>query len=250
MLPFLPPLLRERRDVEMSPKQKRAYTQLAEKMIAELESGEMLVATNTLTQSLRLLQLASSYGELDVVETIGDDGWPVQKERMILANPSSKVDAFMDDLDDYEGRSVLVFTVSSQLLHLLSEALTKKGIAHGKIVGGQSMAERQMSIDDFQAGKTKFILATVGAGGTGITLTAANTVVYLQRSWSLIDMEQSRARAYRIGSEVHESILQIDYVTPNTMEEAVIAALEGKSAGLEDLVRDRDLLMRAIGGGI
>lgn len=250
VLPFLPPILTERRDVQMSPKQKKAYTQLAEKMIAELDTGEMLVTTNTLTQSLRLLQLASSYGELDVIETIGEDGWPIQKERLILTNPSSKVDAFIDDLGDYEGRAVLVFTVSSQLLHLLSEALTKRDIPHGKIVGKQFMAERQTSIDDFQAGKTKFILATVGAGGTGITLTAANTVVYLQRSWSLIDMEQSHARAHRIGSEVHDSILQIDYVTPNTMEEAVIAALEGKSAGLEDLVRDKELLRRAINGNV
>lgn len=250
VLPFLPPILTERRDVEMSPKQKRAYSQMAEKMLAELDNGVILSAANDLIRDQRLLQLSSSYGELEMTQDDSDDGWAKQKSRLILTNPSSKISAFMDDLEDYDGRSVIVFTVSSQLLRLLSEALTKHGTAHGVIVGGQSHAERQTHIDDFQSGKTKFILSTLGAGGTGITLTAANTVVYLQRSWSLIEMEQSRGRAHRIGSEIHDSILQIDYVTPNTVEEAVIAVLEGKVESLEDLVRDKELLKRAILGSI
>ena len=74
--------------------------------------------------------------------------------------------------------------------------------------------------------------------------------MYLQRSWSLIDMAQASGRYHRIGSEKHESILRIDYVAPGTMEEAVIAALSGKSAGLEELVKDRELLIKALKGDV
>jgi hypothetical protein len=61
-------------------------------------------------------------------------------------------------------------------------------------------------------------------------------------------MDQSIARAHRPGSEKHESILRIDYVCPDSIEEAVIAALEGKVEGLEELVRDRELLARWLRG--
>jgi len=249
VLPFLPPIVKERRDVVMTPKQSRAYTEMVENMIALLDTGSLLVTTNPMTQSLRLLQLASAYGEVDTEEIIDTDGNKVEREKFVLSMPSSKVDAFLEDLDDYEGRSVIVFAVSRQLIMLLSKALEKKKIPHGLIVGGQTALDRQESIDEFQSGATKFILVTVQAGGTGINLTAADTVVYLQRSWSLIDMDQSLARAHRIGSEKHESILRVDYVAPDTFEEVVIARLEGKSAGLEDIVRDKELLIKAMRGG-
>ena len=248
VLPFLPPIVRERRDVAMTPKQKKAYEQMADHMMAMLDDGDLLVTTNPMIQAMRLLQLASSYGELEVVETVAEDGSIETHDKLVLSDPSSKIDAFMDDLGDFEGRRVIVFAVSRQLIMLLSKHLESKKIDHGLIVGNQHVLDRQEAIDDFQAGRTKIILATVQAGGTGINLTAADTVVYLQRSWSLIDMDQSMARAHRIGSEVHESILRVDYVAPDTFEEVVIARLEGKSAGLEEIVRDKELLKKAIRG--
>lgn len=250
VLPFLPPIVSERRDVEMTPKQAKAYAQMAEHMMAMLDDGDLLTTNNAMTQTMRLLQLTSSYGEVATEEVTDEDGTILQRDKLVLQAPSSKIDAFMSDLEDFEGRSIIVFAVSRQLVMLLSEALHKKKIAHGLIVGGQTAFDRQEAIDDFQSGDTKLILVTIQAGGTGINLTAADTVVYLQRSWSLIDMDQSISRAHRIGSEVHDSILRIDYVAPNTVEEAVIARLEGKSEGLEELVKDRELLARAIAGRV
>ena len=250
VLPFLPPIVTERRDVALNPKQKKAYAQMAEHMMAMLDDEELLVTTNPMVQAMRLLQLASSYGEIETTEVTTEDGSIEMRDRLILSDPSSKIEAFMDDLADYEGRSVIVFAVSRQLIMLLSKHLEKKKVEHGLIVGNQHELERQEAIDDFQAGRTKMILATVQAGGTGINLTAADTVVYLQRSWSLIDMDQSMARAHRIGSEVHESILRVDYVAPDTFEEVVLARLAGKSAGLEEIVRDKDLLKKAIRGEV
>lgn len=245
VLPFLPPVVTERRDVEMSPKQRKAYTEMATNMIALMDNGDLLVATSPLTASLRLLQLASSYGELKV-------SWENGKrvEKLMLTAPSSKIDAFINDLDDFSGSAVIVFAVSKQLIMLLSAALDRHDVPHRIIVGGQLDVDRQTAIDDFQAGRVKMILVTLAAGGTGITLTAADTAVYLQRSWSMLDMEQASGRYHRIGSEKHKSILRIDYVTSGTLEEAVIATLDGKSAGLEDLVRDRELLARAIRGEV
>jgi SWI/SNF-related matrix-associated actin-dependent regulator of chromatin subfamily A-like protein 1 len=67
VLPWLPEVMNERRDVEMSTKQKKAYEQMRDTMIAELENGgEALTAPSILTQTTRLVQFANAYAEITV----------------------------------------------------------------------------------------------------------------------------------------------------------------------------------------
>ncbi len=244
VLPWLPEVMTDRRDVEMSAKQKKAYEQMRDNMIAMLEKeesasvGDVVVAPNPLTQTLRLLQLASSYADVVVDETTGE-------EKIILSDPSCKVDALMDDIDegDFGDDSVAVCAVSRQLIELLSARMTKAGIAHGLITGAQSEDERQKAIDDFQSGRIKWILFTAQAGGVGVTLTAARRLVMLQRPWSLVDYKQALDRVHRIGSEIHDSILITDYVTEDTIEERVIQALDTKADNFDQVVKDRAKLL-------
>ncbi len=243
VLPWLPEVMTTRRDVEMSAKQAKAYKQMRENMITLLEKadgevGDAVVAPNPLTQTLRLLQLASSYADVVIDPVTGE-------EKIVLSDPSCKVDALMDDIknDDYEGDSVAVCAVSRQLIELLSARMTKEGIEHGLITGAQSEDERQKAIDDFQSGKIKWILFTAQAGGVGVTLTAARRLVMLQRPWSLVDYKQALDRVHRIGSEIHDSILITDYVTEDTIEERVIQALDTKADNFEQVVKDRAKLL-------
>lgn len=238
VLPWLPEVMNERRDVEMSAKQKKAYDQMRDHMISELEDGEILTAPSILTQTLRLLQFASSYAELVVDESTGEP-------KAILSDPSCKVDALMNDIKsgDFGDDSVAVCAVSRQLIEILSAAMTKADIPHGLITGAQSEDERQWAIEDFQAGKTKWILFTAQAGGVGVTLTAARRLIMLQRPWSLVDYKQALDRVHRIGSEIHDSIVITDYVTEGTIEERVIEVLDTKADNFEEVVRDKDKLL-------
>jgi SNF2 family DNA or RNA helicase len=238
VLPWLPEMMFERRDVEMSTKQAKAYKQMRDNMIAELESGETLVAASVLTQTTRLTQFASSFAELVTDENTGEP-------KAILAEPSCKVDALLDDIKsgDFGEDSVAVCAVSRQLIELLSARLTKEKIEHGLITGAQSEEERQKAVDDFQSGKIKWILFTAQAGGVGITLTAARRLVMLQRPWSLVDHKQAIDRIHRIGSEIHDSVIVMDYVTEGTIEERVLQVLETKADNFEQIVRDKDRLL-------
>ncbi len=240
VLPWLPEVITERRDVEMGAKQAKAYKQMLEHMIVLLETGDSVVAANPLTQSLRLLQFASSYAEIEVDEA--------GQESVTLSDPSCKVDALMDDIKngDFGDDSVAVCAVSRQLIELLSAALTKAGIEHGLITGAQDQDERQQSIDDFQSGRTKWILFTAQAGGVGVTLTAARRLVMLQRPWSLVDYKQALDRVHRIGSEIHDCVIITDYVTENTIEERVIQALDTKADNFEQIVRDKEQLLKML----
>lgn len=241
VLPWLPPVLNERRDIEMSAKQKKAYDQMRDIMIAELEGGGAVVAPSPLTQTTRLLQFASSFAEMTVDESTGET-------KVKLVGPSCKVDALMDDIasGDFGDDSVAVCAVSRQLIELLSEEMTKAKIPHGLITGAQDEDERQKAVDDFQSGKIKWILFTAQAGGVGITLTAARRLVMLQRPWSLVDHKQALDRVHRIGSEIHDSIVIIDYVTEGTIEERVIDVLDTKADNFEQIVRDKAQLLKIL----
>jgi SNF2 family DNA or RNA helicase len=238
VLPWLPDMLFERKDVEMSTKQKKAYEQMRDLMIAELEDGESVTAPSPLTQTIRLLQFASSFAEMSVDETTGES-------KVTLIGPSCKVDAVMDDIEngDFGDDSVAVCAVSRQLIDLLSAEMTKAKIPHGLITGAQTEDERQQAVDDFQSGKIKWILFTAQAGGVGITLTAARRLIMLQRPWSLVDHKQALDRVHRIGSEIHDSIMITDYVTEGTIEERVIQVLETKADNFEQIVRDKAQLL-------
>jgi len=238
VLPWLPDMLFERKDVEMSTKQKKAYDQMRDLMIAELEDGESVTAPRPLTQTIRLLQFASSFAEMSVDETTGES-------KVTLIGPSCKVDAVMDDIKngDFGDDSVAVCALSRQLIDLLSAEMTNVKIPHGLITGAQNEDERQQAVDDFQAGKIKWILFTAQAGGVGITLTAARRLIMLQRPWSLVDHKQALDRVHRIGSEIHDSIMITDYVTEGTIEERVIQVLETKADNFEQIVRDKAQLL-------
>jgi SWI/SNF-related matrix-associated actin-dependent regulator 1 of chromatin subfamily A len=257
VLPWLPEIINDRRDVEMGAKQAKAYKQMLENMIALLDStpaeqfeqidmesgngeGGVIVAPNPLTQTMRLLQFASSYGQMTIDES-GD-------EKLLLSDPSCKVDALMDDVKngDFGGDSVAVCAVSRQLIEILSARMTKEGMAHGLITGSQSGDERQKAVDDFQAGRIKWILFTAQAGGVGITLTAARRLVMLQRPWSLVDHKQAMDRVHRIGSEIHDSVIITDYVTEGTIEERVIEALDVKSENFDQIVKDKAKLLELL----
>ena len=244
VLPWLPPVMKERRDVEMSTKQRKAYEQMRDLMIAEIEGGEAITAPSALTQTTRLLQFASSFAESQLVDEFTGE------TKIMLSAPSCKVDALMDDIKcgDFGEDSVAVCAVSRQLIELLSAEMTKASIPHGLITGAQSEDERQQAVDDFQSGKIKWILFTAQAGGVGITLTAARRMVMLQRPWSLVDYKQALDRVHRIGSEIHDSITIIDYVTDGTIEERVIDVLDSKAENFEQIVKDKEKLLAMLKG--
>lgn len=238
VLPFLPPVIRERRDIEMSSAQAGAYEEMRDTMITQLESGDVLTAPSVLAQTTRLIQFANAYANISVDPETGE-------ESVTLSEPSCKVDALMDDIDngDFGDDSVAVCAVSRQLIDILSARMTKAGIAHGLITGAQDEEERQKAIDDFQSGKIRWILFTAQAGGVGVTLTAARRLIMLQRPWSLVDYKQALDRVHRIGSEIHSTIVITDYVTEDTIEERVIDVLKNKEENFEEVVRDKAQLL-------
>jgi SNF2 family DNA or RNA helicase len=236
VLSQLPPKVRSQRLVDMSPKQSAAYRDIADGFLTRLDDGGLLVAPNNLAAQVRLLQLSSSYCQVEK-----DDDGVVTK--VTLCEPSPKVDELELIMEELGDEPLVVAAESRQLIELASARLTKNGVAHGLITGAQNTWERERALAAFQSGSLRALLFTVKAGGTGLTMTRASTIVFLQRSWSMIDNKQSEDRVHRIGSEHHDHINIIDVVTRNTVEDMVqIPRLYDKLERLEEINRDRVLM--------
>lgn len=241
VLDQLPAKTRVVRHVEMSPKQRKAYNEVADEYVLTTDSGDKLVMNGNLPAATRLLQLASSMCDVDKGETPED----MKTWKVTLTDPSSKIDELMMIIADNPDKPLAIAAEHRQLIDLAAARLTAAGIEYGRITGGVSAAERDETVEAFQNGKLKYLLFTYKAGGVGLNMTAADTLVRLQRSWSLIDNMQGEDRVHRIGSEVHEAITIIDIITADTIEETQIEKLYAKMQRLEEIVRDREQLTAA-----
>jgi SNF2 family DNA or RNA helicase len=233
-LPQLPPKLPvQYRHTPMTAKQAKAYKEMEESMLARL--NEILVAPSPLSALTRLFQFAAASAEID------------ERGRLRLSVPSPKVDDMVELLEEMGSEPLVVAAVSRQLIDIAAERLTKLKIPHGLITGAQGSALRAQAVDEFQAGKTRVMLMTIGAGAEGITLTRADTMLFMQRDFSEIKNAQAEDRVYRIGSERHACIRIIDQITPGTVEERKIKLLEVKQGRMEELVRDKDAMLKLLG---
>jgi SNF2 family DNA or RNA helicase len=239
VLDQLPPKIRQFRHVEMSPKQAKAYKELESSLITRLDTGEILVAPNNLAAQTRLLQLSSSYCTItpDLRNSFGT--------AVTLCEPSPKIDTLEEIIGDMSTRQLVACAESKQLIMLGARRLEKLKISYGLITGDQNRYERDRYLEQFQAGDLQVLLFTIQAGGVGLTMTAADTMVFLQRSWSMIANKQAEDRIHRIGSEIHQSINIIDIITRGTVEERQILRLYDKLQRLEEITRDRATLLAA-----
>jgi SNF2 family DNA or RNA helicase len=250
VLPQLPEKTYARRTVDLGKKQREAYDQMREHMLAELEGG-VLLATSPLTKLTRLLQFASAFGDLEEEQVTCPDcagggcarcshlGY-ITKQHLLMTDPSCKVDALEEIASELGTQKAVVFTHSVQLARLCAARLEKLGYTHGSITGDIPAFTRQDAINRFQTGNLQFLVLTLGAGGEGITLTAAQTAIFLQRSFNLVQNKQAEDRIHRIGQEGNVTI--IDVIARDTLESHVHDVFQEKEDMLQELVRDEATL--------
>jgi superfamily II DNA or RNA helicase len=144
---------------------------------------------------------------------------------------SAKLATLMEMLDELldEGRKVLLFSQFTSMLALIELELEKRGIRHAKLTG--QTRDRDTPIRDFQEGRVPLFLISLKAGGTGLNLTAADTVIHYDPWWNPAVEEQATARAHRIGQD--KPVFVYKLMTQGTVEEKILA-LQNRKRGLAD----------------
>ncbi len=144
---------------------------------------------------------------------------------------SAKLATLMEMLDELldEGRKVLLFSQFTSMLALIELELEKRGIFYAKLTG--QTRDRETPISDFQQGRVPLFLVSLKAGGTGLNLTAADTVIHYDPWWNPAVEEQATARAHRIGQD--KPVFVYKLMTQGTVEEKILA-LQNRKRGLAD----------------
>ncbi|MCC5850847.1 MAG: DEAD/DEAH box helicase [Verrucomicrobia bacterium] len=156
------------------------------------------------------------------------------KEDSATANDSAKILYLRETLPELveEGRKILLFSQFTSMLDLLHPELDKLGIPYVEIRG--NTRDRDTPVQRFQNGEVPLFLISLKAGGSGLNLTAADTVIHFDPWWNPAVEAQATDRAHRIGQQ--NPVFVYKWVTEGTIENAILALQEAKK-GLADLVQ-------------
>ena len=149
------------------------------------------------------------------------------------AKHSAKLEMLMELLPEMlaEGRKVLLFSQFTSMLALIEQELEKRGIPWVKLTG-QSQ-NREQIIDRFTSGDVPLFLISLKAGGVGLNLTQADTVIHYDPWWNPAAETQATDRAHRIGQT--QRVMVYKLVAQGTIEERILDLQERKAALAESL---------------
>jgi len=125
-----------------------------------------------------------------------------------------------------EGRRILLFSQFTGMLALIEDELTHMGIGYVKLTG--QTRKRAEAVAAFQDGKVPVFLISLKAGGVGLNLTAADTVIHFDPWWNPAAEDQATDRAHRIGQT--RSVFVYKFIVAGSIEERILALQEKKSA--------------------
>lgn len=149
------------------------------------------------------------------------------------AKYSAKLEYLMDVVPEMieEGRRILIFSQFSKMLGLIEQRFKTIGLTYAKLTG--ETRDRQNQIDSFQNGEVPVFLISLKAGGTGLNLTAADTVIHYDPWWNPAAEAQASDRAYRIGQT--KPVFVYKLICQNTIEEKVLNMQQNKKNLNENL---------------
>jgi SNF2 family DNA or RNA helicase len=209
----LPDKIYMKRNITLTPDQLKLYDQMRKEALATL-NGKVTSTVNALTQLMRLQQITCGH-------FTADDG-------STQSIKNNRIGELMDVLEETEGKAIIWAHYQYDITAIIKEVIKVHG--PGSIVdyyGLTPQDERQANIKKFQSDpKCRFIVGTPATGGYGITLTAANTVIYYSNGYDLEKRLQSEDRAHRIGQS--KSVTYVDLMCDSTVDEKIVKSLRKK----------------------
>ena len=215
----LPPLQLINEYVEMEPPQKKLYEEVAEGIRSQVDKVK-LNKSNVLSLVGRLRQVTACPSILTTKDI-----------------PSAKIDRCCDLVEQIVsgGEKVLIFSTFKETVEVLRERLKQ----YHPLVGTGDIPEAEINknVQRFQNDSyNKCFIATWQKMGTGLTLTAATYVIFIDTAWTSADVEQHYSRAYRAGTS--KSVTVYFLITRGTIDEKVDAIVHTKQAISDYIIDD------------
>ncbi len=222
----LKPKVRQKRHVTMSSEQGILYEKLRRRALAII--GDSTISfSNKLTEMIKLHQVTNGFCK-------NDDG-------ELMEFGKQKINALEEIIEETDDKIIIwanyIYNIE-QIKQFLTDKYGKESFV--EIYGATKVKDRQSAIESFQNNpNVRFFVSNPTTGGYGLTLTAANTVVYFSNNYNLEVRKQSEDRAHRSGQK--GTVVIIDIITQNTIDEKIMKALTlkgqiaAKTLGEEEL---------------
>lgn len=140
---------------------------------------------------------------------------------------SAKLDYLIETVTDMvaEGRKVLIFSQFTSMLALIEQRLQSENIGFSKLTG--KTKKRSEAIEAFQSGQVPVFLISLKAGGVGLNLTTADTVIHYDPWWNPAAEDQASDRAWRIGQD--KPVFVYKLITNQSIEEKILDMQKNKA---------------------
>lgn len=225
VLKELPEKIESKLSCEMTAQQSKLYTAWALQAKKELETeiaahGFSRSQIKILALFTRLRQICC-HPSLFIEDYHGDSG---------------KLEVFKEIIKEAVsgGHKVLVFSQFTGMLSLIKEELVNMDISHYYLDGATPAEDRIKLVHSFNAGDKDVFLISLKAGGTGLNLTGADTVIHYDPWWNPAVEDQATDRAYRIGQK--NSVQVYKFIAKNTVEEKIYELQKKKQEMIDSLI--------------
>jgi len=207
----LPPKIYTQTLFELTPAQRRIYDTLQEKLRIELD-GETLTVKK-LAALMKLQQVTAGFVMLE------------GESRLLQISENPRMDVLREAIGSIHGQFI-VWARFREELRQIAELMDDLGIPCVEYHGGVSTADREIAVNSFQAGQATAFLGQAQSGGIGLTLTAAEDVIYYSQDFNLGTRLQSEDRCHRIGTK--SNVTYNDLCAIDTVDEGITRALQRK----------------------
>jgi superfamily II DNA or RNA helicase len=225
---------------DLSEAQREAYAKLVDLTRREVSKAEGLKNQGQarmvmLTSLLRLRQACND------LRLLGGDFVSLAEDAGEAAADSGKLEALEELLSEAMegGHRVLLFSQFASMLDLLQRWMEERGIAFCRLDG--STKDRTAQVDRFQSGEVPVFLISLKAGGVGLNLTAADTVIHFDPWWNPAVEAQATDRAHRIGQK--SVVTSYKLIMRGTVEEKILQLQGRKRALMDALVESEQPMM-------
>lgn len=234
VLKELPDKIETKRMAEMTAKQKKIYLSYLSRIQEEMKGVGTFEAAGGRMQVLaaltRLRQICCHPGTF--IEN--------------YHGGSGKLDLLLEQLPDIlnGGHSVIIFSQFTSMLNIIAQELTKQGIAYHYLAGATKPEQRKEYVKSFNQGRVKVFLISLKAGGTGLNLTGADTVIHFDPWWNPAVEEQATDRAYRIGQKKKVQVIKL--IMKDSIEEKIDALQTRKKLLSENVIEAGEVFVNQL----
>lgn len=232
VLEELPEKIEQKILVELTNEQKKVYLAYLQAIKGEIE--EEIVAKGFNRSQIKILAGLTRLRQICCHPGMFMENYNGHSGKLIYLKEIIK-DAIEGD------HRILLFSQFTSMLKIVEEMLNENHIDYMYLDGSTSIKERGRRVKDFNNGQGDVFLVSLKAGGTGLNLTGADTVIHIDPWWNPAVEEQATDRAYRMGQKNTVQVMKL--ITKGTIEEKIFELQERKKEMIDKVITEGETLV-------